>query len=403
MNPDSLLNQQQKAIEVLLGNIDTRELYTGVLTRARIGVLYDKYYGVIQQLQLNEDIIIRALIIACLRYVNNMTVSDLSILMILGLTNITRQDLDLPEVQLAAKLVTENQDLTDIDSVNRVLGQINSKLPGDLQVRFTPIQKIGIIQRIYTLVGFQLTKSHEKRIYETFVGRLSTTTPTLPLTPAQQQQRNDNDMDQLEVILGGKDKVAEFTKLGYSPKDFTSTAVEMNINQGTYEEQLDKSLANVSGTPLTNGSPKQNVLKASYIDGTPELHMNIKSRELYQYDPISGSLQSIADAEKINGENIISRRDLETKLTGYGLSKSELDALYLNLKKPDATLPSSDVDDNIFTDSPPKKKPAGLSIGAIVGIVIGIVIGVILLLVIIGFIYMYVADHIAMSPHASKK
>ena len=389
MNPDSLLNQQQKAIEVLLGNVDSRELYTGVLTRARIGVLYDKYYGVIQQLQLNEDIIIRAVIIACLRYVNNMTVSDLSILMILGLTNITRQDLDLPEVQLAAKLVTENQDLTDIDSVNRVLGQINSKLPGDLQVRFTPIQKIGIIQRIYTLVGFQLTKSHEKRIYETFVGRLSTTTPTLPLTPAQQQQRNDNDIDQLEVILGGKDKVAEFTKLGYSPKDFTSTAVEMNINQGTYEEQLAKSLANVSGTPLTNGSPKQNVLKASYIDGTPELHMNIKSRELYQYDPISGSLQSIADAEKISGENIISRRDLETKLTGYGLSKSELDALYLNLKKPNATLPSSDVDDNIFTDPPPKKA-AGLSIGAIVGIVIG----VILLLVLIGYIYSYVKEEI---------
>ena len=226
----------------------------------------------------------------------------------------------------------------------------------------------------------------------------------------------DNYLDDLEQVLG-KDTLAELKKQGYDPKDFSTEAISMNINQGTYEEQLMKLAPNggqVPGDIINNTQPSptatdangqplpttritnksgEEVLTAGYVDNNPELQMDIKNRDLYYYDKTSCSLVPLKDAEVIDGSVPLTRRQLDYMFKEYNLSPAEIENLYANLTNNDTIdnmRPGSDKDSNsIFEDDKlPFKdmittttKPAKtkLSTGAIAGIVIDVLILLILI------------------------
>lgn len=256
-------------------------------------------------------------------------------------------------------------------------------------------------------------------MYETFAGSLVSASQYM----TEDQKRSsleDNYLDDLEQALG-KDTLAQLKKQGYDPKDFSTEAVTMNINQGTYEEQLMKlapQQGQVPGTINTQPSPTatsadgqplpstritnkagNEVLAAGYVENNPELHMDIKKRDLYYYDKTSCSLVPLKDAEVVDGSAVLTRRQLDHLFKEYNLSPAEIENLYANLTNNDTInnmRPGSDTEgQSIFEDNqlpfkdmtttttPSKKtnsKPTGLSAGAIAGIVIGVLV----LLVLIG-------------------
>jgi hypothetical protein len=399
------LNQGQQAFNVFLSSVKKEDLFNELITRARIGQLYDKYRQVSQTLPLNDDQIIRGLITACARYAT-MKIQDLTVLLVCGLDVVSRIDLDIPARDLAAKLANQNRDTTDLDTANRILGQITTKLPFDLREKFTPEQRLGVINLVFQLLGFQLG-SDQKRLYETFAGSLVSASQYM----TEDQKRSsleDNYLDDLEQVLG-KDTLAALKKQGYDPKDFSTEAVTMNINQGTYEEQLMKlapqlgQLQGLMNTPLsptatgTDGQPfpttritnktGEEVLAAGYVDNNPELQMDIKNRDLYYYDKTSCSLVPLKDAEVVDGSAVLSRRQLDYMFKEYNLSPAEIENLYANLTNndtinnmrpgsntnektilEDADLPFKDM---ATTTTMMAKKKSGLSAGAVAGIVIG--------------------------------
>lgn len=406
------MNQSQQAFNVFLSAVKKEDLYSELFTRARVGQIYDKYRSTSQTLPLNDDQIIRGLITVGARY-TTMKIQDLSILLVVGLDTITRIDLDIPARDLAGKLANQNRDTTDLDTANRILGQITTKLPFDLREKFTPEQRLGVVNLVFQLLGFQLG-SDQKRMYETFKGSLVSASQYM----TEDQKRSsleDNYLADLEQVLG-KDTLAELKNQGYDPKDFSTEAVTMNINQGTYEQQLmglapkpgqipgtvntlpSPTATDANGqplpTPMITNQNGNEVVAAGYVDNDPELQMDIANKDLYYFDKVSSSLVPLKDTEVIDGSTILSRTQLNRLLREYNLSPGEIDNLYANLTDddtidnmlPGSNVPATPYDDpelplTITTTQPadttttvPDKDSSGLSTGAIIGIVIGVLV-----------------------------
>lgn len=412
----NVMNQSKPAFDVFLTKVKKSDLYTSLLTRARIGQLYDKYQPEAKSLPLNDDQLIRGLITICLRY-STMKVYDLSVFLVLGLNSIQRLDLDIPVRDLAGKLANQNQDGTDLDTANRMLGQITSKLPGDMRDKFTPQQRLGVVSLIYQQLGFKLKRNPNEPAnnkYERFAGTLVDASKYMT-EEEKKSALEDNYLEELEQILG-RTTLEELKKQGYDPKDFSTKNVVMNINKGNYEQQLldletrqGSSPGKVNTIPSTTAAPTkpgdpepsrtlplapwitnkngEQVIHAGYVDNNPEIQMDIKKGDIYFYDKQSCSLVPVNDVDVIEGEKIFSRRQLEKLLREYSLSPGEIDNLYANLKdsetiammRPGSNGPASPYEDPdlpLMTE-PPKEE--GLSSGAIAGIVIGVLLAVILI------------------------
>ncbi len=339
-------NQTGAALEEMIRGIDRQEFYAGVLTRTRIATIYDKYYPqLISKLPLNEDQAVRTLLVYSLRYIN-MSVQHIDVLLINGLTDIARLDLDRPEKDIAIQLMQENREISDIDTISRIIGQINNKLPNDLQERFSPYLKIVAIQKLLSLLGAEvLVGDREASVFgkrlvpvvkESFQGssmnnRLDANT-TNSNNSNSKSSLDNNYLDDLDKVLG-KTAVSDLQKQGYDLKDISRERIKMNINKGTYEQQLAAVLTSGNTSDrVTKDVLSQNVLYGKYVDKTPELHMDAKTKELYYFDDTSRSLIPLKDVEKINAD-AISRRKLEAMLKDYELSNKELASIVMDQSK----------------------------------------------------------------------
>jgi hypothetical protein len=339
-------NQTSAALEQMIKGIDRQEFYTGVLTRSRIATIYDKYYPqLISKLPLNEDQAIRTLLVYSLRYIN-MSVQHIDVLLINGLTDISRLDLDRPEKDIAIQLMQENREISDIDTISRIIGQVNNKLPNDLQERFSPYLKIVAIQKLLSLLGAEvLVGDRDASVFgqrlvpivkEGFQGssmnnRLDANTTTSS-NSNKKSSLDNNYLDDLDKVLG-KSAVTDLQKQGYDLKDISRERIKMNINKGTYEQQLAAVLGSGNtGDRVTKDVLPQNVLYGKYVDTAPELQMDAKTKELYYFDDTSRSLIPLKDVEKINAD-AISRRKLEAMLKDYELSNKELASIVMDPSK----------------------------------------------------------------------
>lgn len=292
--------------------VPVHEFYISVLTRPIIARLYDKYYntGLGQQDNIQTDKIIRALIIECLRYIN-MSVQDVSVLLVCGLTKLTRAVLDMPVTQLIDLLIRENTDTSDSNVINRIVAQINTKLPADLRVLFTPLLRVKIMNVLNT----------------NFLGKIGINTGVTELFVNTDEKADAKYRTELHDVVDalGYDTVKDLYKAGYNIKDLTKTNV-MRLDPKLYDDKLND-LVPSNNNIVTKETPTDNIINAKYVDYDPQLQMDIKTKDLYYYDENSGSLINITDVENIDASKLTTEKQLNNIFKKYELSNAEITKL----------------------------------------------------------------------------
>lgn len=338
----NLLNQTPQVTERFIKSIPTTEFYNSVLTRAKIANIYDKYYIPNQTLyQLTQDQVLRAIINSCLRYIN-MSIQDISVLLVYGLNTLSRADLDITENHLAEKLAQQNQDKNDIDIVNRIVAQIVTKLPADLHTKLTPFLRIRIIQKLTENIKindkYDVMYNKNKEGFQNYSngnGNGNNNQTRLIMNNIPQTTSLDNNFLKEEQDIRnslGNDTVTELEANGYSLDDIAKSNIDMRFNAGDYEHQLQA----INSLPIDNKVTKdiipENVIDSTYIQHDPQLQMDAKTKELYYFDEYSGTLTPISDVAKIKGEDITTEKQINTLLKDHNLSKAEVDHVLRDLK-----------------------------------------------------------------------
>lgn len=346
----NLLNQSPNITETFIKSIPCQEFYSNILTRPKIAHIYDKYYLPNQsKYQLTPEQVLRAIIVTCFRYIN-MSIQDVSLLLVYGLDNLNRLDLDLTDKHLAAKLAQQNPDKNDIDVINRIVAQIVTKLPADLRDKLNPLLRIRIIQKLNSDLSHMYDFIEKKNI-ESIKQNPNPSDTAKPAgikgfsegfqnnrllannTPSTTSLTNNflKEVQDIKNSLGAQ-TVKELTDSGYSIQDITKSSIDMRFDAGDYESQLKSINLMPANNKITTDTIPENVIKGGYVQKDPQLHMDAKTKELYYFDEYSGSLIPISDVQKIKGEDVTTEKQLDNLLKGYNLTKQEIDAILSNLK-----------------------------------------------------------------------
>lgn len=380
----NLLNQAATIQEKFIKSIPVTEFYSNILTRPRIANLYDKYF-IAKSYQLTPEQAIRALMINCFRYIN-MSIQDVTVLLVYGLTGLSRMDLDLTDKHLSQKLASQNPDKNDLDVINRIIAQVVTKLPADLRERLTPQLRIKMIQKLNSDLQIMFSPAEQKEVLSpasVMEPRDQIIDALKPLTSSNAYlkegfQANNNlllnnsteltslknnflkEMTDVEDSLG-PETIAELEKQGYSPESLTKSVINMNIGAGDYETQLQalNSLP-TDKNDITSGTPKKNVIPAKYYQEDPQLHMDVKTKELYYFDEYSGVLIPIKDVKRIKGEEITTEKQLNSILKEHNLTKKETDDMLDELQEIPTTTNKSLPDNKNITTTKEGFSNAGL-------------------------------------------
>lgn len=349
----NLLNQAQQITEKFIKSIPTTEFYSTILTRPKLANIYDKYFNT-EQYQLTQEQALRAIMVTAYRYIN-MSIQDVTVLLVYGLDNLSRTDLDLTERHLAEKLAQQNPDNNDIDVINRIIAQVVTKLPADLRDRLTPILRIRMIQKLNEDLQHMYDFMAAKRIQE----QKQTPSPSSVAEPANisffkegfsasgattnrlqsanvpaTTSLNNNFLKEKEDIINslGEKTVRELEANGYSLNNIAKSSIDVRFGAGDYEAQLKSIDSLPRDNKVTNDIIPENVIKSTYFQKDPQLQMDAKTKELYYFDEYSGTLTPISDVQKIKGEDITTEKQLNTLLKKYNLSKKEVDTILNDLK-----------------------------------------------------------------------
>jgi hypothetical protein len=373
----NIQNQQNETLKKILMQIPVENFYSTILTRDKVAKIYDKYINIIESYPINDEQIIRTLLVECLRYAN-MKVSQMDVFLIIGLNFIERDDLNILPYKLASKLAAENKDVNDLDVLNRILGQINTKLPYDLQTRLTPLHKVNILQYLHRLLPVG-----ENLATETFENtQTDNSNSSKKLTSS-----NNNFMKELSSVIS-QNELDNLKAHGYDLSKFSKDMVDMDINAGTYQQQLMKYEAqkqDLKQELINSNKEKQDgLIRAKYIDTDPEIHTDLLNDELYYYDEHSGSLVplSVVEIEHIveeEGEKM-TKKELENILKNYDIPSNEVDDLHRLIVSKKLALENN----NVSTDS--ESIMPSLDMIPEWGIIL-IVIGIILFLILIIYLF----------------
>lgn len=350
----NLLNQAPQITENFIKSIPPTEFYSTVLTRPKVANIFDKYYVPNQsQYQLTHEQVLRAILITCFRYIN-MSIQDVSVLLVYGLDNLERSDLDLTEKHLAEKLAQQNHDKNDIDVINRIIGQVVTKLPADLRDKLIPLLRIRMIQKLTEdlqhMYDFIAAKRIEdikqspnpsdiaepaeiKFFKEGFQSTGNSARLTVNNTPKTTSLDNNFLKEQQDIRNSlGEKTVSELEASGYSIDNIAKSSIDMRFGAGDYEKQLRMIDSLPGDNKVTKDIIPENVLESTYVQRDPKLQMNAKTKELYYFDEYSGALTPISDVQKIKGEDITTEKQLNTLLKEYNLSKGEVEQILNDIK-----------------------------------------------------------------------
>jgi hypothetical protein len=314
----NIINQEQEALNILFSQIPEEEFYSSIVTRAKALALYEKYQNKVTKLPLKPHVVIRAILTRLLRYVD-MSVQQLDVLLAIGVNNLTVDVLKMPMEQLIHHLVQENRDTSDVYIIERIVSQINNKLPYDLRPKFTPNHKIDIIKLINNSVAFQdnlkylkekvdqdkaeqdKTEQHNSsKFYLTKYGAEGFNDTEGKNTSLNNEYLKSLELDYNDIV--NHNDWSNLRSKGYELKDYQDK-VTMEIDAGTYETQLKDFLDNKAEAIKAEEDAKDETsltkILATYVDKYPDLHYSPKDGKFYFYDHASGSL---VDADEVNGE-----------------------------------------------------------------------------------------------------
>ena len=247
---------------------------------------------------LNEDKLFREIINKELRIIN-MKVTELEILFMVALNNITLNDFTIDSDTLIKTLISENKEKYELDTMYRIMSQIMSKLPRDLKERVTGKQKLELFQKISQLLTI------DNKLLEKFMELDPTfNTPiSMELDSGDYNTLHTNYLEELHKYEKSK---------GY----INSNSMEYGLISKDIIENNDS-------------NEEQDILKAEYIDEHPEFMLGTNDNTLYYFDSSSGSLTEIP----LNSNHTaVSIKDLKTILMSNKVNKNEIQDLINDLQ-----------------------------------------------------------------------
>lgn len=246
-----------------------------------------------QELNLiDEDLVIRMVIAKHLRTIN-MKLSDVSVLMIVALEEISRSDLNLSENVLVAKLVNQNREKFDLDTISKIASQIRTKLPKDLSSR--------------------LTHEHLINVKNTIVSNL---------------ERIDNLTEHYQDI-----KNIDLSEID-TPEELSMFHMELSKHRGdvNYESQesrhkklkelksKEQELIRAKDLEHINRADEEKI-NAHYIEREPALMIDPDTKKMYHHDEYSSTLQRLPNEDELQN---VSPEQIEKILKTHDISSEEL-------------------------------------------------------------------------------
>jgi len=267
------------------------------------------YTNVPQSKSVSQDAFFREVISRELR-ITSMKIIEIEILLIVGLTTITLEDFTSDSTTLLNKLVSQNIDKYDLDTLYKVLSQIMTKLPNDLKDRVTGKHKLEI---------FQLVSKHikmEPKLLEKFIAF----DPSIN-TPVSME------LDQGDYNTLNKKYLEDMKTYKDSQSYVTSNSMEY--------VQLESAAANmIASSPAT----VKDKISAQYIDQNPIIMTGKEDNKLYYYDPSSGTMSEMPPLNNTNSVPV-SAKDIQTLLTNQKIDKTQIKGLINSLKNTQTTIP----------------------------------------------------------------
>lgn len=246
---------------------------------------------------INQDKLYREIISKHLRLVA-MKMTEIEILFMMALTTITLNDFTVDSKTLITKLMAENKDKNDLDTMYRVMGQIMTKLPKDLKERVNGKNKLDIYQKLAECINM------DKQLLEKFISfDPSINTPiSMEIGAVDYNTLNKKYLDELKEYEDAKGYIH------YNSMEYAKLA----------EEQLEQSENQVDDNKLNT------TINAEYIDEKPDFMLGKNDNILYYYDKSSGVLTEMP----MNGnQQPVSLTDLKTILSSKKVNKHELEKL----------------------------------------------------------------------------
>jgi len=244
---------------------------------------------------INQDKLYREIISKHLRLVA-MKMTEIEILFMMALTTITLNDFTVDSKTLITKLIAENKDKNDLDTMYRVMGQIMTKLPKDLKERVNGKNKLDIYQKLAECINM------DKQLLEKFISFDPTiNTPiSMEIGPDDYNTLNKKYLDELKEYEDAKGYIH------YNSMEYAKLA----------EEQLEQSENQVDDDKLNT------TIDAEYIDEKPDFMLGKNDNILYYYDKSSGVLTEMP----MNGnQQPVSLTDLKTILSSKKVNKASTD------------------------------------------------------------------------------
>mgnify|MGYP007047684256 CR=1 FL=1 len=275
------------------------------------------YKNVPESKSINEDKLIREVINKELRIVN-MKITEIEILLMIGLNKITINYFTLDSKSLIKQLISENKENYELDTMYKIMSQIMTKLPRDLKERVNGKHKLDIFQKIAESINI------DNQLLEKFISY----DPTIN-TPISME------LDAGDYNTLNKKYLKELKKFEDSKGYINSDSMEYaNIAKENID---DKNIPNK--------------ITAEYIDESPEFMLGTNDNTLYYFDSSSGALTEMP----INGNHTpVSLKDLKTILMSNKIKKNEIQNLVNDLKIKDESLKS---DSNLLSNETKTTSP----------------------------------------------
>lgn len=246
-----------------------------------------------QELNLiNEDLVIRMVIAKHLRTIN-MKLSDVSVLMIVALEEISRSDLNLSENILVAKLVNQNREKFDLDTISKITSQIRTKLPKDLSSRLTHEHLINVKNAIVlNLERIDNLTEHYQDIRNIDLSEIDTPEELSMFHMELSKHRGETNYESQES------RHNKLKELKLKEQEFIRAKDLEHINRADEEK-----------------------INAHYVEREPVLMIDPDTKKMYHHDEYSSTLQRLPNEDELQN---VSPEQIEKILKTHDISSEEL-------------------------------------------------------------------------------
>jgi len=294
------------------------------------------YTNVPESKTADQDQLFREVISKHLRMVA-MKIIEIEILLLVGLSKITLADFTVDNKGLVTHLISENTDKYDLDTMYRILAQVMTKLPKDLQDKVAGRHKLQIFQAISRYINM------EPQLLEKFMA----SNPALN-TP-------------ISMDLDAGDYSALNNKYLTELKEYQTSQPYLDSNSMDFMAIANQMAATIPTATATG------IIKGQYIDSNPDLMVGADNK-LYYFDSSSGTISEMPNS---SNQSPMSINDLTTVLLANKVNKGQIQNLISQLNpapssssnSPMTTQPASFLSriesriSNLFSTSKPEPAP----------------------------------------------